>query len=196
MIFATLEEIKALNEPAITNEDYDELINVYMEAIGATFSNHCNRQFQLNTYIEYHEGTGEYIFLQELPVRQINNIWMDANSEWDENSLLDPEDYVLLPDGRIWSLCFNWRLQNYKVEAIKVEYEGGFDTIDGESQDFPVPADLKLAFIRQIQYDVKRRKDAGISTVTFKDGSIYKQPLVELLPQVAATLDYYRMINI
>jgi hypothetical protein len=193
MILATMEEIKGLNDPPISGDTFDELIDVYMAAIGTTFENYCNRKLVCDTYTQYFRGAGEYLFLQETPVRVINNIWVDCDSEFEDSDLLEEDDYKLFPDGRLWSMLFP---SNANQMNIKVEYEGGYDTIETVDPQYPIPSDLKLAFIRQVQYDIKRRKDIGLSTVTFKDGSINKQPLVELLPQVSATLDYYRYINI
>lgn len=193
MIFATAEDIKGLNDPPITGDTFDELIDVYMAAVGTTFENYCNRKFLVNTYTEYFKGAGEYLFLQETPVRQVNNIWVDWDSEFEEADKLLASDFVMFPDGRIWSQLFPSGLNPM---TIKIEYEGGYDSVETLNGDYPIPYDLKLAFIRQVQYDVKRRKDIGLTSVTFKDGNINKMPLVELLPQVASTLDYYRYINI
>lgn len=193
-----MEEIKGLNDPPITGDTFDELIDVYMAAIGTTFENYCNRKFVLNTYTEYFQGAGEYIFLQETPIRQVNGLWVNVDfDEFEDKDLITSPDYRLMPNGSIWSLYFPYRKNmGCEVKNIKVEYEGGYDPIETVNPEYPIPPDLKLAFIRQVQYDIKRRKDIGLTTVTFKDGSINKQPLVELLPQVAATLDYYRYINI
>ena len=192
MIFATLEEIKSLNDPAITGDTLDELLDVYMNAIGTTFENFCNRKFLSDTYTEYFRGAGEYLFLRETPVREVKDIWVDWDSEFEEADKLEADDYKLLEDGRIWSLCFP---SNANQMNVKIEYDGGYDPVDFDG-DYPVPYDLKLAFIRQVQYDIKRRKDIGLTSVTFKDGNINKMPLVELLPQVESTLNYYRHINI
>jgi hypothetical protein len=193
MIFATVEEIKGLNEPPITGDTFDELIDVYMNSIGTTFENYCNRKFLSNTYTEYIRGAGEYLFLQETPIRQVNNIWVDWDAEFEESDKLDSSDFKLLTDGRVWSLLFPSCANQFNV---KVEYDGGYDSVEVVNGDYPIPPDLKLAFIRQVQYDIKRRKDIGLTSVTFKDGSINKQIITELLPQVQRTLDYYRYINI
>ena len=190
-----MEDIKGLNDPPIVGDTFDELLDVYMNSIGVTFENFCNRKFLLNTYTEYHTGSGEYLFVMETPVRQVNNIWIDWDSEFEDNDLLLPTDYKVLDDGKIWSLLFPTNVGN-SAKNIKIEYEGGYDPIEVLNGEFPVPYDLKLAFIRQVQYDIKRRKDIGLTSVTFKDGNINKMPLVELLPQVEATLNYYRYINI
>lgn len=203
MILATLEEIKELNDPAITGDSFDELLSVYMEAIGTTFQNYCGRKFLADTYTEYYRGSGQYIYLLETPVRQVNNIWVDVDAEFNEEDKLQPTDYVVFPDGQIWSLLFPFNTSlalseygaTFSAKNIKIEYEGGYDDV-GMSGDYPIPGDLKLAFIRQVQYDIKRRKDIGLTSVTFKDGTIQKQHLADLLPQVSATLDYYRHLNI
>ena len=201
MNFADLTTIKATNEPVLP-DDYDELVSLYMEATGQTFADYCGRKFQVDSYTEFFYGGGEYVFPLELPIRQINKITVDMmysqeDLDWTTGTILDPGDYFLLPDeGKIWSLYFRYRPSYFRAKTIKVEYDGGFDPIDSEGQDFPIPANLKLAYIRQIQYEIKRRKDLGLSTVTFKDGNVIKQPNVILLPQVTQVLDYYCNLNI
>jgi len=196
MNFANLDDIKNTNDPIINTEDYDEVLSMIMDGLGETFSKQCNRLFVANTYTELFNGGGEYIWLRENPIRQINNIWVDWEAEWDETTSIDPADYLLMEDGKVWSLYFTIRPRYYFAPAIKVEYEGGYDRLEITDGDYPIPADLKLAFVRQAQYDLKRRKDMGIATVTFKDGNVIKQPLVEMLPQVEAVLQRYRIPNI
>lgn len=198
MNFATLDDVKNTNDPVITTEDYDEILTVIMEGVGETFSKKCNRLFVANTYTELLTGGGDYVFLRETPIRQINNIWVDWEALWNDSAIINPADYLLVNSetGQIWSMYFTVRPLYYSSPTIKIEYEGGYDPVEVIDGDYPIPGDLKLAFIRQTQYDLKRRKDMGISTVTFKDGNVIKQPIVELLPQVEAVLQRYRVANI
>ena len=201
MNFADLETIKATNEPVLP-DDYDELVSLYMDSVGQTFTDYCGRKFQVDNFVDFFYGGGEYVFPNELPIRQINNIWVDMmysqeDLDWTAGTQLDPGDYFVLPgEGKIWSLYFRYYPTYFRAKTIKVDYDAGFDPIDSDSQDYPIPANLKLAYIRQIQYEIKRRKDLGLSTVTFKDGNVIKQPNVILLPQVTQVLDFYRNLNI
>jgi hypothetical protein len=197
MIFATLEDIKNTNDPVITVTDFDEVLSMIMAGLGEVFSKHCNRKFIADTYTELFEGGGEYLFLGEPPIRQINGIWVDESADWDDDDPINASDYLLMDaeNGQLWSLFFTVKPSLYRAPAIKVEYDGGYDAVDSPA-DFPIPDDLKWAFVRQVQYDLKRRKDMGIATVTFKDGNVIKQPLVELLPQVESVLQRYRIPNI
>jgi hypothetical protein len=196
MNFATLDDVKNTNDPVINTEDYDEVLTMILNGLGETFSKQCNRLFVANTYTELFKGGGEYLWLRENPIRQINNIWVDEDAEWGDSSIINPADYLLMDEGKIWSLYFTVRPLYYSSPTIKVEYEGGYDPLEVIDGDYSIPADLKLAFVRQAQYDLKRRKDMGIATVTFKDGNVIKQPLVEMLPQVETVIQRYRVPNI
>lgn len=194
MNFATLAEIKNLNDPVITADDFDDVLSLLMDSIGTIFDEYCNRSFQANEFTEFHGGGGEFLYLRNNPIREIVSIYTDIDREFEEDNLVDSADYELLgegEDGVIYSKFF----LDCPYKSIKVIYSGGYDPIDIEG-DYPVPADLKMAYIRQVQHDFKRRRDIGMLTVTFKDGSITKPNINELLPQVVGTLDRYRWVNI
>lgn len=191
---ATLEEIKGLNDPVITTEEYDEALALLMDSIGTIFDDYCNRSFQANQFTEFHGASGNFLYLRNNPIREIVSIYADIDYEFDADTLLETDDYELLGEGEE-GVIYSKYVEGLPPKSIKVTYEGGYDPIDFEG-DYPIPADLKMAFIRQVQNDFKRRRDLGMLTVTFKDGSITKPNVNELLPQVQATLDRYRWINI
>ena len=50
-----------------------------------------------------------------------------------------------------------------------------------------------MAVRTQVAYDFQRRKDIGLESISFPDGSIQKVNSGEFLPSVKAVLDRYRM---
>jgi hypothetical protein len=74
--------------------------------------------------------------------------------------------------------------------VIKSQYNGGWD------QD-TVESGLKLALITQIGYRYRRRKDPGLSTVSYPDGSVTKMMNIDQwLPEVKASLNKYKRISL
>ena len=192
---ATLEEIKTTNDPAIEGTDYDAVLTLLMNSIGTIFDDYCNRSFQANEFTEFHGANGEFIYLRNLPIREVVSIYADVEREFNEDDLMSSDRFQILGDGEdgvIYSPFFLY----YPYKSIQITYSGGYDPIDVNGGSYPIPADLKMAFIRQVQSDFKRRRDLGMLTVTFKDGSITKPNVNELLPQVMGTLDRYRWVNI
>lgn len=68
---------------------------------------------------------------------------------------------------------------------VRVRYDGGYT---GPS----LPKDLKRALIRQVSYAFRRRKDIGLESQTFPDGSINKMNIGEWLPDTQEVLDRFR----
>jgi hypothetical protein len=59
------------------------------------------------------------------------------------------------------------------------------------------PADLVEACLMQVTYEHKQRETPGLTSVTFKDGSINKNDLKEgWLPKVFEVLESYRKITL
>jgi hypothetical protein len=86
----------------------------------------------------------------------------------------------------------------YGPKALKVTYTGGYDVFfEGEGSPpegyNPPPDDLEMAARTQAAYDFRRRKDIGLESVSFPDGSIQKVNSGEFLPSVKAVLDRYRI---
>jgi hypothetical protein len=57
----------------------------------------------------------------------------------------------------------------------------------------PIPADLEMAARSQVAYEFRRRKDIGLESVSFPDGSIQKVSSGEFLSSVKQVLDRYRI---
>jgi hypothetical protein len=195
MNFATLAEVKSMFDPPITDTVYDAALEIYMAAVGAEFDNYCNRAFEAAEYTEILNGGVENIWLRNTPVDYIIGVWVDADQQFEDDDALseENEDFTLAdPEaGRVYGPFLN--CLDYQV---KVQYFGGYAPPEDPDDEPEIPADLKLAFIRQVVHDFKRRKDVGLQNITFKDGSISKTTTSMLLPVVTEVLDRYRTMNV
>jgi hypothetical protein len=194
MNFATLAEVKSMFDPPLTDTTFDAALEIYMAAVGAEFDTYCNRPFEQGEHTEIVNGGEADVFLRATPVDIIVAVWADANQVFeDDDQLVEDDDFVLADadGGRVFGPFTGWGRNE-----IKVQYVGGYAPPEDADDEPPVPADLKLAFIRQVVHDFKRRKDVGLQNIAFKDGSISKTTTSMLLPVVTEVLDRYRVMNV
>jgi hypothetical protein len=181
MDLTTLTQVKALLEQ--TETDWDALIAEIIGAVSERCASYCNRDFEQKERVEYHDGGGQYLCLKGLPVVSITSIYGSDTWEWEEATLIPADHYHLFSAGIVGYRFGDWP---YGPKALKVTYIGGF-TADG------LPDDLEMAARTQTAYEFKRRRDIGLESVSFPDGSIQKVNLGEFLPEVKAVLDRYRI---
>ena len=183
MNLTTLAKVKTLLELAET--DWDGLINELIGAVSERCASYCNRDFENKSRVEYHDGGGRYLYLMGLPVvGSITSIYGSDTWEWASGDLINADDYFLHASGM---LGYRYGAWPYGPKALKVTYTGGYDAFyEGEGSPpegyNPVPDDLEMAARTQVAYDFNRRKDVGLESVSFPDGSIQKVSSGEFLP--------------
>jgi len=193
MDLTTLTWVKALLEQP--EDDWDGLITDLIGAVSQRCASYCNRDFTRRERLEYHDGGGLYLYLKGLPVASIDSIYGSDTWEWDTGNLIPAGDFKLLLAGMVGYRYGTWP---YGHKALKVTYTGGYDAFfEGEGSPpegyNPPPGDLEMAARTQVAYDFRRRKDIGLESVSFPDGSIQKVNSGEFLPSVKAVLDRYRI---
>jgi len=78
------------------------------------------------------------------------------------------------------------------INAAAIEYMDNTDIVT--AADFTPAIERKLCI--QISYEFRRRHDAGLSSVSYPDGSVSKYEVGEWLPDVKKTLLRKRVITI
>jgi hypothetical protein len=83
------------------------------------------------------------------------------------------------------------------IEEVTDAFIGRIDDVDNFTTTTLITAitpDLRKACAKQAAYNYKRRKDLGLTTVTYRQGSITKesQSHDEFLPSVLKVVDRYR----
>jgi hypothetical protein len=188
-----LARVKALLEQ--TETEWDALIEELVAAVSARAASYCNRDFEHKERVELHDGGGRYLYLKGLPAASITSIHGSDTWQWDEGNLIPADHYQLLGAGMV---AYRFGVWPYGPKALKVAYTGGYHQPVGEGEQppdgyTPVPGDLEMAVRSQVAYDFRRRRDIGLESVSFPDGSIQKMSSGEFLPAVKQVLDRYRI---
>jgi hypothetical protein len=138
--------------------------------------------------------TGEEVYLDGgtgilfVPHLNISNVTI-----WEDDSEVDADDYAVYSSrGKIrkkksesgfnaWAMSGSAEPGQFMEGEliIKVQYDGGYTTL---------PRALKRKLIRQVAYEFRRRKDLGLMSVTYPDGTINKFEIGEWLPDVEQVL--------
>lgn len=193
MNLTTLAKVKALLE--LGQDDWDGLIEEIIASVSGRVATFCNRDFEAKERTEYHSGGGKYLYLKGLPVHQVISIHGSDAWNWDNGALIPADHYQLFPSGIVAYRFGDWP---YGPQALRVIYLGGYHqpVAEGETPPphyTPIPDDLEMAVRTQAAYEFRRRKDIGLESVAFPDGSIQKRSTGEFLQEVRQVLSRYRI---
>ena len=183
MDLTTLASVKRILEanPDTWEASWDDLLAYLITAVSKAFETFCGREFEARERVEVHDGGGRFLFLGVLPVTSIAGIKISDTWDWDAVTPEDPSEYAFeAGTGMVNFRSFIWPCG---PQGVQVTYTGGYETI---------PADLEKATAVQVAYEFRRRKDLGLTRVSFPDGTVQKMA-DWLLPEVKAVLSAYRL---
>ena len=199
MNLTTLESVIRLL--AVASDEMDADTQAQLEAkiaeVSARAASFCNRTFQREERISYHDGGGRYLYLNEPPVQEITEVLYSYSWEWDSATVYGPSDYALV-NPKAGMVGFKWGLWPEGAKALRVKSTGGYDPAPAEGEELPegyvpIPGDLEGAVCQQVVYEWRRRNDVGIRSVSLPDGTINKMDVGEWLESVEKTLKRYRI---
>lgn len=148
----------------------------------------CRNSFDESEVTEYYDGGKSTVFLKQPPIKSDGNVdvWDDPNRDFDSTTEVASDDYGIDYDNGV--LEFDYTLSVGR-RSVKVTYTGGY------AKD-AIPQDLRQACVMQVIYKFKelKRGELGVPSRTLPDGSV-TLTVVDLLPQVKAVLDLYRLPN-
>jgi hypothetical protein len=198
MDLITLAEVKEFLRIAGTplGSDFDSLIeNTIIPSVSQALEGHCNRKFTEQTFVEYQNGGDQLLTVKNPPIISINKIYVDEKWEWAESSLYASTKYVIFNDANIGLKSGKWP---YATHSIKIEYTGGYVlTIpNGNTTSILLPKIIRYAALVQSAYAFKRRKDIGLQTVVFPEGSIQKFDVGTILKEVQGYLLSYDLTEL
>jgi hypothetical protein len=194
MDLTTLAEVKEYLQTTGSpiGTDFDSLIeSIIIPSVSQMIEKYCSRTFGEATYVEYHDGGGDFVFVKNPPIVSITSIYEDDEWEWDSTHLVPATDYVSF----ITSIGYKSGKWPYAVRSIKITYIGGY-VYTASAGHTTLPDDIKYAALLQVAYSFKRRKDVGLQSVSYPDGSIQKFDVGPLLGEVKGYLAPYDLTEI
>ena len=199
MDLTTLAAVKIFLESDIESwdADWDDIISGLITGVSARAEHECNRDFEKKARTEQHDGANRFLYLKSTPVESITSIKWSIYWDWSNQYLL------VSPDGYKFNAVtgivqFMGGIEWYPGEqALQVIYTGGYDPASAYGQSGTVnytaiPGHLEEAVRHQVVYEFRRRKDLGLQSISFPDGSIQVQNKDPWLPKVKAVLDDFK----
>lgn len=168
-----LDDLKTMLE--ITDTNFDTILGMIIDSIKAGANETMDISYDpVTDYEQWFDGGVEFLYLDHANVSLLA-IELDGSPLVEGNE----EDYVFYSaTSKVRSVAGEF---TSGLKVIKATYTGGYD-----EDDIPEPVRNKL--IKQMMYEFRRRKDPGLSSVTYPDGSINKYEIKEWLPDVKKVL--------
>lgn len=168
-----LSDTKTLLE--ITDTSFDTVLNDIIAAILAR-ADECMdiRYSPITNYTQYWDG-------------DVYTVYMDyANVSdclfYEDDTLLTEgreDDYILYAERGVIKAAGEAFAPGQKI--LRAEYSGGY------AED-NLPTGFRRAMIKQASFEFRRRKDPGLQSITYPDGSINKYTIDEWLKDVKSEL--------
>lgn len=168
-----LAELK--EELQITNTAFDTDLERIISSVLARSDTDMNLKYSAITgNTQYWDGGTKTLYLD---YANISNLTVtDDGDALDEGS---DYDYVLYPDRGI--IKSTSEIFTSGLRIIAATYDGGYDEDD-------LPEDLRSELKKQMKFEFRRRKDLGLSSVTYPDGTVNKFIVDDWLPSVQKIL--------
>ena len=113
----------------LSGTTHDSVIDDLIASASEAIENYCGRQFAVTSHTEYHDGQGSgSVVLQYRPVTAVSGVWDDPARDFEDDSLIESDDYVLDSEGGIIRLLSGATF-SHGVRNVKVSYSAGYSAV-------------------------------------------------------------------
>jgi uncharacterized phiE125 gp8 family phage protein len=155
---------------------YDAVIDLLIPAASEAIEKFCGRRFGQASYTEYRDGeAADRVVLRERPVTLVTAVWDDPDRDFDDDSRLDADEYVLEPESGIVRLRYGSFADG--VRNVKVQYTAGYSAI---------PQDLAQACLMLVAAWFHRGREAADGLDLRRAAETTQQYLSEPMPAAVA----------
>lgn len=161
----TAEDVK-LKLETITSS-FDTAIAALITDVSHRIQTWLDRDLELQTYTEIHDGGCKRIYPREVPVVSITEIRVSLSLDFAGGSIIPSTDYALVNGS--WDIAHVSTFPA-RQNGVQAEYISGY--LDADTVGSLIPKDLRGAAARQVAYEFKYRKFDGLTQADVADGAL------------------------
>lgn len=180
----TPEDVK-LKLETVTN-NFDAEIGSMITDVSHRIQTWIDRDLELQTYTEIHDGGCVRLYPREVPVVSITEIRISLSLDFAGGSIIPTMDYALVNGN--WDIAHVSRWPA-RQNGVQVEYTSGYLTATDPTS--LIPEDLRGACARQCAYEFRYRKFDGLSQADVADGALILEDTM-FLKAIMPVLKKYR----
>lgn len=144
----------------------DTILTFWINAASWFCNTHTRRELLSRAQTEYYNGDGtNTLLVNNYPITAITHVYDDLDRTYGDDTELDSDDLVYMPDGLAYSIVYDGGAFTRGVKNIKAMYTAGYAT---------VPWELQQACLEIIIYYYKNTEENrfGVTTRTAGGGSM------------------------
>jgi hypothetical protein len=186
--------------PESINLAFDNLLEDLIADITAEAEDEIDLKLEaVTSKVVYRSGKHRCLWLDHMNISSVS-IWVDSDELFAPGTLV-PADHYLVHTERGYverRLSDSLQISDWWYygsgsfgghHKVKIQYNGGYS-------ESTLVKSLKRALITQTVYRFRRRKDVGLSSVTYPGGSVNKFTTDQWLPEVLAVLNKFKRVSL